>query len=154
MKQFEAYIYASALKKAEKHFAREASRGLEALGLLVGDVYCFKGKEFIVVEDYITGKNASTSFSTKFEKKAFSEMVEQLLKKHGDKIIVGWAHSHPSFGCFLSSTDIEAQKKFFPEDFHAALVIDPIRKEKKFFKLEGDEYREASFAVIEKKEKE
>lgn len=151
MKQFEAYVYAKALEKATKHFAREASRGLEAIGLLVGEVYCFKGNEFVVVEDYITGKNASTRVSTKFEKKAFGEMVEQLLGKSRGKIIVGWAHSHPSFGCFLSSADIETQKRYFPEGFHVALVIDPVRKEKRFFKLEGEEYREASFAVIERK---
>ena len=41
---------------------------------------------------------------------------------------VGWYHSHPGFGCWLSMTDMQTQKSF--EQIGArsiALVIDPVQ---------------------------
>lgn len=42
--------------------------------------------------------------------------------------LVGWYHSHPGFGCWLSMVDIQTQKSF--ERLHprsVALVIDPVQ---------------------------
>lgn len=42
--------------------------------------------------------------------------------------VVGWYHSHPSFGCWLSSVDINTQQSF--EQLNpkcVAVVIDPIQ---------------------------
>jgi len=62
-------------------------------------------------------------------------------------------NSHPSYGCFLSGTDVSTQRKYFCEEFSIAMVVDPVRREKKVFKLEqnGKGYREASYAVIRKR---
>jgi 26S proteasome regulatory subunit N11 len=46
-------------------------------------------------------------------------------------MVVGWYHSHPGFGCWLSSVDINTQQAF--ERLHAravAVVIDPIQSVK------------------------
>ncbi len=102
----------------------------------------------MVVDEYVTGRNSSSAVSVRFEETAFKEMLPRLSRK---KLVVGWAHSHPSYGCFLSFTDLETQKTYFREPFNFALVVDPVRKEKKVFKLGGEDYREASFAVITKK---
>lgn len=43
-------------------------------------------------------------------------------------MVVGWYHSHPSFGCWLSSVDMNTQKSF--EQLHprcVAVVVDPIQ---------------------------
>ncbi len=43
-------------------------------------------------------------------------------------IHIGWYHSHPGYGCWLSGIDVETQK--LNQDFHqtwVALVIDPIK---------------------------
>jgi 26S proteasome regulatory subunit N11 len=46
-------------------------------------------------------------------------------------MVVGWYHSHPGFGCWLSSTDINTQSSFEALNPRAvALVVDPIQSVK------------------------
>ncbi|MFH0973318.1 MAG: Mov34/MPN/PAD-1 family protein [Candidatus Micrarchaeota archaeon] len=152
MKQvFEAYIEERALRKAFKHFETAAESGNEAMGLLAGEAGVWEGSEFVVVTDYLTGKNNSTAATTRLESEGIAEIASNLAKRDG-KIIVGWCHSHPGYGCFMSSADEKAQNAFFQEKFQVALVIDPVNREKRVFKLDaGGECREASYAVIARK---
>ena len=39
-------------------------------------------------------------------------MTEILKQTSRNEIVVGWYHSHPGFGCWLSPTDINTQKTF------------------------------------------
>lgn len=50
-----------------------------------------------------------------------------------DAIIVGWYHSHPDLGAFFSGTDRHTQASVFYHDYSLGLVVDPIRKEEKWF---------------------
>lgn len=46
-------------------------------------------------------------------------------------MVVGWYHSHPGFGCWLSSVDVNTQQSF--EQLHersVAVVVDPIQSVK------------------------
>ncbi|PIO73115.1 hypothetical protein TELCIR_04923 [Teladorsagia circumcincta] len=56
----------------------------------------------------------------------------ELLKQTGrTEMVVGWYHSHPGFGCWLSSVDVSTQQSF--EALHpraVALVVDPIQSVK------------------------
>jgi 26S proteasome regulatory subunit N11 len=52
------------------------------------------------------------------------EMLERVGRKEQ---MVGWYHSHPGFGCWLSIVDITTQKSFERLNSRAvAVVIDPI----------------------------
>ncbi len=45
--------------------------------------------------------------------------------------VVGWYHSHPGFGCWLSSVDINTQQSFEQLTPRAvAVVVDPIQSVK------------------------
>uniref|UniRef100_A0A0R3RHL2 MPN domain-containing protein n=1 Tax=Elaeophora elaphi TaxID=1147741 RepID=A0A0R3RHL2_9BILA len=47
------------------------------------------------------------------------------------EMVVGWYHSHPGFGCWLSGVDIATQRSFEAlSDRAVALVIDPIQSVK------------------------
>ncbi len=154
---FQAYIRADALNSAEKVMQEAAERGMEALGLLVGHVYSWKGSQYVMVEHFITAKNSPTAVSVKFSREAFTELTKSYLSHFKQKkLIVGWIHSHPSYGCFLSQTDIDTQKRFFSAPFNIAMVIDPLRRsnggmQERVFKVKEDNYYEVSFAVIQKK---
>ena len=53
------------------------------------------------------------------------DTVSQALEKAGRREqIVGWVHTHPGFGVFLSSFDKEQHERFFPEPWQIAYVID------------------------------
>ena len=46
-------------------------------------------------------------------------------------MVVGWYHSHPGFGCWLSGVDINTQQSFEALNSRAvAVVIDPIQSVK------------------------
>lgn len=54
----------------------------------------------------------------------------ELLPRVGFKsdVIVGWYHSHPGFGCWLSFVDVKTQRSF--EQLHkraVAVVLDPVQ---------------------------
>jgi len=53
------------------------------------------------------------------------------LYSHSPEVVVGWYHSHPGFGCWLSGVDINTQQSF--EQLHpraVAVVVDPIQSVK------------------------
>ncbi|HIH20084.1 TPA: hypothetical protein HA244_02345 [Candidatus Micrarchaeota archaeon] len=148
--EFQVYFNETAFNRALGHFSQAAERGLEALGFLLGNVFSFDGSKYVLVEDYVTADNDATAVSVSFSPTAFERLAQELKQKQ-ENVIVGWAHSHPSYGCFLSSTDVRTQTVFFPEDFHFALVCDPVRAESKAFKVRDGRTREVSFAVVRKK---
>ncbi|MDP3741712.1 MAG: hypothetical protein Q8R15_00180 [Candidatus Micrarchaeota archaeon] len=155
---FDVYVKQSAVEKAEEYFLRLASQRLEGMGLLIGVNCEHNGSRFVMVNEFMTTDTTSTAVSVRFPPSAFEKLSQQLKGKLGESVVVGWCHSHPSYGCFLSSTDVSTQRKFFNEDFHVAAVFDPLRKEefsgksavmsKRFYRLNGNGYAEVSFAVI------
>ncbi|MBN9614864.1 MAG: hypothetical protein BGO25_06860 [Acidobacteriales bacterium 59-55] len=47
--------------------------------------------------------------------------------------IIGWYHSHPNHGVFLSAVDRKTQSLWFAQEWKTAIVIDPIRGEHQAF---------------------
>jgi proteasome lid subunit RPN8/RPN11 len=141
----EVYISQVAFDKMMKQCATFAKRHLEALGYLVGDYCRWKNKEYTIVEDAVTSDLETTSVSVHFQghEKAF----DQLDKIDFDYVIVGWYHSHPGHGCFMSQTDISTQKRMFNKSFHIAIVVDPINKEFKVYKMDGPVPEEKVFGI-------
>ncbi len=152
---YEAYLEQNALLAAQEHFAKAAARGLESMGLLAGSAAKWRGQTYAIADEFITAGNSATSVSVKFEQESFPQLAAKVneARKKG-KVIVSWCHSHPNYGCFLSSTDVATQRKYFGEEFNFALVIDPVRNEKQAFKLSEENesgYRTASYAIIRRK---
>lgn len=50
-----------------------------------------------------------------------------------DLEVVGWFHTHPDLGVFLSSDDVVVHSAAFVLPWHVALVVDPVRGEGAFF---------------------
>lgn len=131
---------------------------LEIFGYLIGVIHQWVKKIYIVIQDHLFIKGAvhSHQFTTsQIEGTAgkYEERFQQLKNKRNNSNlrVVGWWHSHPGFGCFLSNTDLITQQYFFPESYQVALVVDPKNREYKFFSLENNTkkgYKEISHAVI------
>jgi proteasome lid subunit RPN8/RPN11 len=63
------------------------------------------------------------------------------------KALVGWYHTHPDLGIFLSDTDLErTHRVLFSEPFQVALVYDPVRGRAGYFFWEGAQAIDASEA--------
>jgi len=146
----EVYISQAAFDKIMKQCAVFAKRHLEAMGYLVGDYCRWKNKEYTIIEDAVTSDLETTSVSVHFQ--AFEKAFDQLDKIDFDYIIVGWYHSHPGHGCFMSQTDLSTQKRMFNKPFHSAIVVDPINKEFKVYKMSGNVPEEKVFAIYKELE--
>lgn len=152
---FPVYIFKDVLGKI---IELSKSSNNEIFGYLVGSILKWNHQIYIIIEEQLFVSNAVQSDITRtfqiegmagqFDKK-FQALKK--LKKNDRLRIVGWWHSHPNFGCFLSGTDLHTQEVFFPEPYQVALVVDPIRDEFQFFTLENQleaKYKAISYAII------
>ena len=102
--------------------------------ILLGD-YCEDlGKIHVIISNYIEARYTDASASTlTFTHETWDYVYKEQGAKYPDKKIVGWQHTHPSYGIFLSNYDLFIQENFFNLPFQVAYVIDPIQKIRGFF---------------------
>ena len=102
--------------------------------ILLGD-YCEDlGKVHVIISNYIEARYTDASASTlTFTHETWDYVYKEQGAKYPDKKIVGWQHTHPSYGIFLSNYDLFIQENFFNLPFQVASVIDPIQKIRGFF---------------------
>lgn len=50
-----------------------------------------------------------------------------------EAVMVGWYHTHPGFGIFLSGMDLFIHQNFFTQIWHVAMVLDPRARTSGFF---------------------
>jgi len=151
----ETYVEESVMRQAEALAVEAGKKGNEAMGLLIGSVARHEGNTYVIADHFATAHNSESPIMVRFENDAFPDLARQINSAKG--IVVGWIHSHPGYGCFLSATDVSTQRKYFNEEFSVAFVIDPYKHDengkilKRAFKLtNGNTYREAGFAVYRK----
>ena len=87
------------------------------------------GKQFIVVEHVIHARHTRQSgVHLTFTQDSIVEIHREIDAHYAGKKIVGWYHTHPRMGIFLSHYDTWLHKYFFPEPWQVALVIEPHTK--------------------------
>jgi proteasome lid subunit RPN8/RPN11 len=67
------------------------------------------------------GERANVTFTHD----VWDDVHAQIEREHPGKDIVGWYHSHPGFGIFLSGYDRFIHENFFSDHAMIALVVDP-----------------------------
>merc|ERR1712137_1157273 len=102
---------------------------MEVMGLMLGQ---FVDDYTINCVDVFAMPQSGTSVSVEAVDPVFQTQMLDMLKQTGrPEMVVGWYHSHPGFGCWLSSTDINTQSSFEALNSRAvALVVDPIQSVK------------------------
>lgn len=102
--------------------------------ILIGDHSEELGKTHVIISGYIEAKYTDASASTlTFTHKTWEYVHKEREEKYPDKKIVGWQHTHPSYGIFLSNYDLFIQENFFDLPFQTAYVIDPVQNLRGFF---------------------
>jgi 26S proteasome regulatory subunit N11 len=141
------YISKLAEERIRNHALSKKEEKIEVMGFLLGSVYEDNAGMYVLVRDVATTDLDATSVSVKFDREGFEKLFESMDDSCFNHIIVGWYHSHPGHGCFLSQTDVETQTKMFSGQYHSALVIDPVDAEIAAFELKGGSVEEKSFAI-------
>lgn len=101
----QVHISSLALLKMLKH--SRAGVPMEVMGLMIGD---FIDEYTIRVVDVFAMPQSGTGVSVEAVDPVFQSQMLELLKLVGrPEMVVGWYHSHPGFGPWLSGTDIQTQ---------------------------------------------
>lgn len=99
------------------------------MGLMLGS---FVDEYTTKVVDVFAMPQSGTGVSVEAVDPVFqAKMLEMLKQTDRDENSVGWYHSHPGFGCWLSAVDINTQQSFEQLDSrNVAVVVDPIQSVK------------------------
>ena len=121
------YISSLALLKMLRH--GRAGVPMEVMGLMLGE---FVDDYTVKVVDVFAMPQSGTGVSVEAVDPVFQTKMMDMLKQTGrHETVVGWYHSHPGFGCWLSSVDISTQQSFESLTARAvAVVVDPIQSVK------------------------
>lgn len=124
---FRVYFDPLAYGRMTAHAAEDTS--FEICGVLVGEWGKDADGPFVLVRNHIRCDSATKKFAeVTFTHDSWSHINQEMDTKYQDQRIVGWYHSHPNFGIFLSDRDMFIQQNFFSGPGQIALVIDPVRK--------------------------
>ncbi len=119
----------------------------EVCGVLVGSL-CWDGGPYLLVDARIEGKHAShQSGSVTFTSDTWDFIHEELAAKHPERKIVGWYHTHPGFGIFLSNMDAFIHENFFSFPWQPAYVFDPQAETDGFFFRTNGELRQENVCI-------
>lgn len=121
------YISSLALLKMLKH--GRAGVPMEVMGLMLGE---FVDDYTVRVVDVFAMPQSGTGVSVEAVDPVFQTKMLDMLKQVGrPEMVVGWYHSHPGFGCWLSGVDINTQQSFEALNPRAvAVVVDPVQSVK------------------------
>ena len=98
----------------------------EQAGILCGQAYLSDRQHYVVVESSVAVDTLGDAAHFKFHQNSWPGMWNHL--EIGCNI-VGWYHTHPAMGIFLSSTDLRTQQRYFSSPWQIAVVIDPVGQE-------------------------
>lgn len=120
-------ISSLALLKMLKH--GRAGIPMEVMGLMLGDfVDDYQVRVVDVFAMPQSGSGVSVEAVDPVYQQKFLEMVKQTRRTEA---VVGWYHSHPGFGCWMSGVDINTHKSFEALSPRAvAVVVDPVQSVK------------------------
>ena len=127
-------IYISQSTYKEIHKFSENKTENECGGMLVGRVIEEFGKKNIIIHGFVEAKHSEgTPTTLKFTHETWEYVHSEIAKKYEGMKIVGWIHTHPNFGIFLSEYDKFIQTNFFSDENQIAFVVDPIQKTEGFY---------------------
>ncbi|GHU64764.1 hypothetical protein AGMMS49983_11210 [Clostridia bacterium] len=119
---------------------RSASNMTIELGnILLGKVAEVFGKRHVIITACIEAKYTDASSSTlTFTHETWDYVNKIHEEKYSGLRIVGWQHTHPGYGIFLSNYDMFIQENFFNLPFQIAYVVDPKQKIRGFFQWQNE----------------
>jgi proteasome lid subunit RPN8/RPN11 len=84
------------------------------------------GQAFVIVDAVLPARHTrqGSAFLT-FTQDTLVAMNDDLEARFNNRQLVGWYHTHPGMGVFLSGYDLWLHQHFFPEPWQVALVIEP-----------------------------
>ena len=110
---------------------------VEVGGLLLGDVYQQRKSYLVNITNALPAQHTEAgALDVTFTIETWLELIASR-SHYPDNMTVGWYHSHPGIGVFLSGQDLFTHQSFFADQpWYLALVVDPESGEQGVFFLE------------------
>ena len=128
-RQPDVTIFLSQQAYARIHVHAASDLDNEVGGILVGQ-WCLDngtGSRYLVIEKVLPALyTQQSSVHLTFTQDSIVHYHEIIEQRYVGKQIVGWYHSHPHMGVFLSDYDTWLHDHFFPEPWQVALVVEPV----------------------------
>lgn len=140
------FVDVDVLADMEQHALSDTS--VELGGVLLGGRYIdADGRPFVVITECLRAAHyESTKGSFKFTHETWSAITRQRQRLSPELQMVGWYHTHPDWGVFLSGMDLFICDHFFRDKLDVAYVIDPCSGDRGMF-----QWTDASHAQDERK---
>ncbi len=129
---FRVVVKRSVLEAIRAHGLQ--SPNVEVCGVLVGEVFQYDARPFLYIEASIRGEHAGHDIAqVTFTSATWTHIHNNMDRHYPDMRIIGWYHTHPRFGIFLSNMDTFIQENFFNLSWQVAYVYDPCSDEEGLF---------------------
>ena len=113
----------------------DVRRPYERIGLLIGTFL----DDGLWVNDIVVGGNSDSDTLCVLPPQKLARVADDIVRGKIDGRIVGWYHSHPGYGIFMSETDLATHGKLLQfSPFVIALVVDPEINQFGIWALEPD----------------
>ncbi len=120
------FISQDTLQRIREYASSDTSSELG--GVLVGRIARASRRWFVEIRDFIpASKGVSRRASFEFTNEAQAQIHDELTTRFPDQKVVGWFHTHPGYGVFLSSADQFIDAHYFNDKHHIAMVLDPTK---------------------------
>jgi proteasome lid subunit RPN8/RPN11 len=90
----------------------------------------------------------SGSASLTFTHETWATLTREVEQRYPNELVLGWHHTHPGLGVFLSAYDLFIHRNFFREPWQIAMVVDPKRHEFGFFQWRADAVVDCGFVCL------
>jgi proteasome lid subunit RPN8/RPN11 len=132
------YVDLDAMRDMEWHALSDTK--VELGGVLLGGQYMDDDTSpFVVISDNLRAHHyEATKGSFKFTHDTWEQITREREQFPDELQMVGWYHTHPDWGVFLSGMDMFICDHFFNRPLDVALVIDPCRQDRGFFQWESN----------------
>jgi proteasome lid subunit RPN8/RPN11 len=132
------FVDLDVMRELEDH--ARSDRRVELAGVFLGGQLDDEaGNPYVVVQDSLRARHYESSRgSFKFTHDTWSDITRRRDQFPPDLEMVGWYHTHPDWGVFLSGMDLFICEHFFNRALDVALVIDPCRGQRGWFQWTGD----------------
>jgi proteasome lid subunit RPN8/RPN11 len=138
--EFRILLAEEAFDAIVSHGAKDP--GHEVGGVLVGELLADSSGPYVRVDATIEALHADEKGAElTFTHATWDHVNKEMDSRFAHKRIVGWYHTHPGFGVFLSDRDGFIHRSFFGEPFQIAFVYDPKRREHGVFAWHEDKPR-------------
>jgi proteasome lid subunit RPN8/RPN11 len=107
---------------------------IELCGVMLGNLLRDEYGPFLRIIAAVRGEHAANQAAqVTFTQETWTHIHHEMDTRYPGLKMVGWYHTHPGFGIFLSNMDLFIHENFFNLPENVAFVIDPQSSEEGFF---------------------